>query len=160
MKFPTHPPSALIPRPQGFIASLISVEAHFSHTLSKCGPRATAAAKTPPNSPFLVKKSTPSTSSGTKLSKSGVSIVDSNKRYSKEELRAFYNKCIVPDRKLDKTNKEEDIDSKVTTLANICTGVKAVTECVVAGQFAAMQASEIFSLNFKESFYGPRSIST
>ena len=38
--------------------------------------------------------------------------------------------------------------------SSVATGVKSLTECVLGGQMAQMNANDLFSFNFKENFYG------
>ncbi len=166
----------------GFLAILLSIENQFDHTRSLCGPRARVTKQSPkrstsptmsrPNTTKSEAKSIPGTANSrvttSMTSKSSSStapskkkgIIDPNRTWSRQEKSKFYHTHIFPPKKEKKSDEELEIDLTKPFIpteklkSSVATGVKSLTECVLGGQMAQMNANDLFSFNFKENFYG------
>ena len=125
-----------------------------------------------PNTTKLESKSVPGTansrattsmtsmSSRSEASTKKAGIIDPNRTWSRQERSKFYHTCIFPPKKERSRDEDIEIDlgkpfkSIETLKSTVATGVKSLTECVLGGQMAQMNANDLFSFNFKENFYG------
>ena len=142
----------------GFLAVLLSIEAQFDYTRSLCGPRATVS-KAASKSPSLLTTAQAKATTKSKLKVKKCGIIDPNRSWSKQEMAKFYHTCIFPKERVevsevDRGGTEEKADSRQCRSSTVITGVKSLTECVVAGQLAQCHANGVSSFNFNESFYG------
>ena len=168
----------------GFLAMLMSIENQFDHTRRQCGPRArvTKQSRSPERSPSppmsrpntikseaksnrgsaysRVPSSMTSRISSSKAPTKEAGVIDPNRTWSRQEKSKFYHTCIFPSKKEKKADDDEAMDlakpfvSTEKLKSTVATGVKSLTECVLGGQMAQMNANDLFSFNFKENFYG------